>query len=65
MLEVCLDNVTSKFPLYLIQGVLNAITKVYNGARGDARILPKILKSLGGEIDFLIGIKFFRFYHQD
>ena len=63
MLWVCLDNITSKFPLYPLLGkVLNGITKAYKDARGDARTLPKIPKSLGGEIGFMIGIKYIRYY---
>ena len=63
MLGVCLDNITSKFPLYALQGkVLNDITKAYKDAGGDGRTLPKIPKSVGGEIDFMIGIKYFRYY---
>ena len=49
MLGVCLDNITSKFPQYPLQGkVLNDITKAYRDAEGDARTLPKIPKSVGG-----------------
>ena len=63
MLGICLDNITSKFPLYPLQGkVLNDITKAYQDAGGDARTLPKIPKSVGGEIDFIIGIKYLRYY---
>ena len=62
MLGVCLDNITSKFLLYALQGKVNDITKVYKDAGGDGRTLPKIPKSVGGEIDFMIGIKYFRYY---
>ena len=63
MLGVCLDNITSKFPLYALQGkVLNDITKAYKDAEGDGRTLPKIPKSVGGEIDFMIGIKYVKYY---
>ena len=37
--------------------VLNDITKAYKDAGEDPRTLPKILKSVGGETDFMIGIK--------
>ena len=40
----------------------NDITKAYKDAGGDARTLPKIPKSVGGEIDFIIGIKYLRYY---
>ena len=63
MSGVCLDNISSKFLLYPVQGkVLNDITKVYKDAGGDARTLPKISKSVGGDVDFIIGIKYLRYY---
>ena len=42
--------------------MLNDITKAYKNAGGDPRTLPKIPKSIGGEIDFMIGIKYLRYY---
>ena len=37
MSGVCLDNITSKFPLYPLQGkVLNDITKAYKDAGGGS-----------------------------
>ena len=61
MSGVYCDNITSKFPLYPIEGkVLNDINKAYKG--GDARSLPKIPKSVGGKKDFMIGIKYLRYY---
>ena len=41
--------------------VLNDTTKAYKDAGGDARTLPKT-KSVGEEIDFMISIKYFRYY---
>ena len=55
MSGVCLDNKTSRCPLYPQQGkVLSDIIKAYKDVGGDARTVPK---SVGGEIDFIIGIK--------
>ena len=63
MSVVCLGNITSKFPLYPLQGkVLNDITNAYKDAGGDPTTLPKIRKSVGGEIDFMIGIKYLMYY---
>ena len=63
MSGVCLDNITSNFPLYPLQGkVLNDIIKAYKDAVVDARTLPKIPKLVGGEIDFMIGIKYLKYY---
>ena len=63
MSGVCLDNITLNFPLYPLQGkVLNDIIKAYKDAVVDARTLPKIPKLVGGEIDFMIGIKYLKYY---
>ena len=43
------------------KAVLNDITRAYKDAGGDARTLPKT-KSVGEEIDFMISIKYFRYY---
>ena len=65
MSGVCLDNITSKCPLYPQQGkVLNDIIKAYKDVGGDARTVPKIPKSVGGEINFMSGTKCFRYYFQ-
>ena len=42
--------------------MLNDITKAYKDAGGDPRTLPKQPKSVGGEVDFMIGIKYLRYY---
>ena len=63
MSGVCLDNITSKCPLYPQQGkVLNDIIKAYKDVGGDARTVPKIPKSVGGEINFMSGTKCLRYY---
>ena len=63
MSGVCPDNITSKCPIYPLQSkVLNGITKAFKEPGGDARTLPKIPNSVGGEKDFIIEIKYFRYY---
>ena len=65
MSGVCLDNITSKCALYPQQGkVLNDIIKAYKDVGGDARTVPKISKSVGGKIVFMIGIKYIRMIFQ-
>ena len=42
--------------------MLNHIIKVYKDTAEDPTTLPKIPKSVGGEIDFMIDIKYLRYY---
>ena len=63
MSGVCLDNITSTFPTYPLQGqVINDIIKAYKRAGGNAKDLPITSKYVGGDIDFMIGIKYLRYH---
>ena len=42
--------------------MLNDITKAHEDAGGDAKTPQKIPKPVGGEIDFMISIKYLRYY---
>ena len=44
--------------IYIYIYIINA----YQRAGGDVKTFPTIPKSVGGEIDFTIGIKFLRYY---
>ena len=62
---VCLDQITVKFPNYPIRGrVEDDIIKGYKVNGGDPRELPKLPKSVGGHTDFMIGIKYLRYYPE-
>ena len=62
---VCLDQITVKFPNYPIRGrVEDNIIKGYKVNGGDSRELPKLPKSVGGHTDFMIGIKYLRYYPE-
>ena len=62
---VCLDQITVKFPNYSIRGrVEDNIIKGYKVNGGDPRELPKLPKSVGGHTDFMIGIKYLRYYPE-
>ena len=61
---VCLEQVTSIFPKYPIQGkVEDDIHKAYQLEGGDPDRLPKLPRSVGGtDVDFIIGIKYLRYH---
>ena len=62
---VCLDEITMKFPAHPLRGqVENDIRKAYKISGGDPRELPKLPKSVGGHTDFMIGIKYLRYYPE-
>jgi len=62
---VCLEQITNTFPVYPINGeiqkdILHGFVK--NG--GNEQNLPKLPDSIGGDVDFLIGLKYLR-YHPE
>ena len=63
---VCVENITSPFPTYPLQGqVQDDIHKAYvQGGGGDIKDLPTLGKSVGGPTDLMIGIKYLR-YHPE
>ena len=62
---VCLDKITTTFPTYPLQGKVETdIHHAFKESGGDIRTLPKLQKSIGGDIDFMIGIKYLR-YHPE
>ena len=62
---VCLDEITMKFPTYPMRGrVEDDIKKAYKISGGNLKELPKLPKSVGGHTDFMIGIKYLRYYPE-
>ena len=62
---LCLDRITSQFPKYPIVGeVGNDIITAYKYVGGNPKDLPKLQSWCGGEVDFMIGIKYLR-YHPE
>ena len=62
---VCLDDITGTFPEYPIKGkVEDDIMEAYSKINGNPDDLPKLPEHVGGETDFLIGIKYLR-YHPE
>ena len=65
MTGVCLDQITSTFLTYPLQGkVMEDIVSAYQQAGGNANYLSKIPQTVGGDADFMIGIKYLRYYPQ-
>ena len=62
MAGVCLDKITSTFPTYPLQGRVISDINAYQKAVGDVKTLPAIPKFVGGEIDFMTGIKYLRYH---
>ena len=60
---VCTDVITEAFPKYPLAGqVEDDIAAAYVKAGGDPKRLPKLEPVVGGETDFMIGIKFNRHF---
>ena len=57
----CLDQVTSTFPTYQLSAIEQEIHQKFDG---DVRTLPRLPSTVGGEVDFIIGIKYFRYYPE-
>ena len=58
---VCLEKITESFPTYPLQGkVMQDIISSYKNTGGNPSDLPKVPVSVGGNIDFMIGIKYLR-----
>ena len=60
---ICMDNITETFPLYPIKGeVYDDIKKSFTNSGGDVHVLPEVEPEVGGDTDFMIGIKFNRHF---
>ena len=63
MTGVCLSRITEDFPDYPIGGkVADDIKEAYRKSGGDVSSLPKVPATVGGNIDFMIGIKYLRYF---
>ena len=62
---VCLDQITVQFPKYPLQGGVKIdIRNGYMKIGGDVKNLPKLPRYLGRNTDFMIGIKYLRYYPE-
>ena len=59
---VCLDQITVQFPKYPLQERVER--DIRNGYKqiGDVKNLPNLPRYVGGNTDFMIGIKYLRYY---
>ena len=62
---VCLDQITTEFPKYPLQGqVEKDIRDEYEKQGKNPEDLPRLPKSVGGNTDFMIGAKYLRYYPE-
>lgn len=58
---LCLDQLTSEFPIYQLKEVEEDIHGHYKSTGGTTK-LPKLQPSVGGEIHLMIGVKYLRYH---
>ena len=59
MTGVCLDKLTQTFPTYQLGEAESTIRQAFHG---DPSYLPKLPKSVGGDVDMMIGMEYFQFH---
>ena len=67
MSGICLEQITNTFPKYPLQGkvesdIVHAFKKANINKKEE---LPKLPKEVGGDTDFMIGIKYLRYYPEE
>ena len=58
---VFLDKITSTFPVYPL-GKVGRVIQDASVAAGNVQILPKLSRSVGRDVDLMIGIKYLRYH---
>ena len=62
---ICMDQITATFPLYPLQGkVEDDIKANFQERIGDPSELPRLPRYTGGDVDFMIGIKYMRYFPE-
>jgi len=61
---VCLDKVTSTLPIHDLQEVERDVYQEYDRNFGDCSNLSKLPRFIGGDVDFIIGVKYLRDYPE-
>ena len=60
---ISLDKITSTFPTYHLNSqVEQDIHNAFKSEGGDPSTLPKLPPTIGGDVDFMIGIKYLRYH---
>ena len=62
---LCLDKITSTFPLFPLRDVEKDIHRGYMSSRTDPNDLPKLPNCVGGNRDLMIGISYFKYYPKE
>ena len=63
--RVCLDQITVEFPKYPLKGQVEAdVRSGYISNGKDPKYLPKLPAFVGGHTDFMIGVKYLRYYPE-
>ena len=63
--RVCLDQITVKFPQNPLKGIVEEdIAAGYKRQGNSSRDLPQLPQSVGGDTDFMLGIKYLRYYPE-
>ena len=65
MIGPCMDRITETFPQYPLQGkVYDDIKDGYIKEGNNIQFLPNVPKSIGGDVDFMIGMKYNRYFPE-
>ncbi|XP_066931129.1 uncharacterized protein [Clytia hemisphaerica] len=61
----CMDRITETFPSYPLQGrVYEDIKTQYLKEGNKLQFLPSVPKSIGGDVDFMVGIRYQRYFPE-
>ena len=60
MSGICLDQITQTFPIYPLTSATSDLHEAY-ATSGDVSRLPSLPKSIGGDVDIMVGVKYLRF----
>ena len=61
---LCLDKVTTKFPIYPLKGVIRDLRAMCRDQGKAAFEIPKMPERVGGDTDILIGIKYAKYFPE-
>ena len=65
MIGPCMDRITETFPQYQLQGkVYDDIKDCYIKEGNNLQFLPNVPTSIGGDVDFMVGMKYNRYFPE-
>lgn len=65
MTGVCLNKITQEFPYYPLNGKVETdIRDAFLKSGGNIKELPKLPEKVGGNVDFMLGIKYLRYFPE-